>query len=134
MKCINYTDMHKIITHSKFFKTRFFNFFQLQNSCHVKTTCLGPFPAKFKIFDIFTKFDRSIFWKTVILKLCQRYNTLFRETENQRNRFKNMLEFLYFMKFYQKIFFFSKFFFSRGQRSKNRKFENCLEMVPNMLF
>ena len=40
---------------SKIFKTRFFNFFQLQNSFHVKTTCLGPFPAKFKIFHIFTK-------------------------------------------------------------------------------
>ena len=40
---------------SKIFKTRIFNFFQLQNLFHVKTTCLGPFPAKFKIFHFFTK-------------------------------------------------------------------------------
>ena len=35
--------------------SRFFNFFQLQNSFHVKTKCFGPFPAKFQIFDFFTK-------------------------------------------------------------------------------
>ena len=40
---------------SKIFKTRIFDFFQLQNSFHVKTTCLGPFPAKFKFFHFFTK-------------------------------------------------------------------------------
>merc|ERR1712004_449967 len=40
---------------SKIFKARIFKFFQLQNSFHVKTTCLGPFPAKFKIFHFFTK-------------------------------------------------------------------------------
>ena len=38
----------------KILKLDFSTFFQLQNSFHVITTFLGPFPAKFKIFDIFT--------------------------------------------------------------------------------
>ena len=42
--------------------SRFFNFFQLQNSFHVKTKCFGPFPAKFQIFDYFTKKKRQSAW------------------------------------------------------------------------
>ena len=72
--------------------SRFFNFFQLQNSFHVKTKCFGPFPAKFQIFDFFTKktpkclglsgkilknFQKSIFQLFSTLELVSCQNNMF---------------------------------------------------------
>jgi hypothetical protein len=72
--------------------SRFFNFFQLQNSFHVKTKGFGPFPAKFQIFDFFTKktpkclglrgkilknFQKSIFQLFSTLELVSCQNNMF---------------------------------------------------------